>query len=73
MTPHELAVAYLYDAWNRTEQANRLVEGARAQVGRRDYDDALADLKIALDSAERAPARLRDAIRMIQEAAEAAR
>ena len=67
MSPKDFAVAYLYDAYNDAEHADRLVQIARHELNENDDTDAaLKTLRDALDSAERSPMRIRDAIEKIE-------
>lgn len=65
MTDAELAGNYLYETWNETEHANRMVEGARAFLDQGDTVQAIADLKIARGAAERAVSKMRRALEVL--------
>lgn len=53
---------HLYDAFNETEHAYRMTEGARARLGHGNVRRAIEDLEIAQGAAERAVYRVRDAL-----------
>ena len=58
---------YMFAAYNKTEHANRLVETARHYQMEGNREEAIRWLKDALESAESAPHRIRDAIKHMEQ------
>jgi hypothetical protein len=62
----DIAQSYVYDAWNETDHADKLMQGARARLSEGNVEESLADLRLALEPASRSEHRIRMAIEYLE-------